>query len=1163
MIKQTIKTILALLVLLISSTGAWAGLPLKSNLGANATVTFYDYGTTEPTTSFTKPSTAITQIDNSDGNDHYVIVHIVPNDGFWTDQKLLFAMETGATLAPRHAPGLNLGQSLKFLKADEYDATGYGGMKDRYDGAGWYYYKLSKEHTTTAGYTSSTVDGYVVPQFDLSTGVLSSTEASTSATTLTVNTTDGWQAVITIDKTSYPYNGELQNSAFTHNIVVKKDGTTALEISKTRHGKHIEYSIMTEPIPVKGVIDAGDYTAQISALKHSFFKGEKGGVPFKITPKELTASVTAQSKTYDGTTDATVTGTVDTGITFYNVETLTISGLTGTFDDANAGTGKTVTIDASAVSVVAGANTKTSNYNITYPTTAKGNITQKEIVSPDDSNDPNYGAITVNVPTEGYTYDGTEKKPTVTVKDGSVVLTLDKDYTLSYTSNKDAGDNTAVVIITGKGNYTIDETRHFSIAQKAVTITAQDKAFTYTGAAQSWPYYDVDGLVGSDAISAVVTGSITYPSESPVANVVSSYTFTTGTPGNYSVTTQNGTLTMTNASAAITITAASQEWTYDGNEHTNTAVTVTSGTLFEGDNLVATATGSVKDVSDTNTGNNPIAAGYKVMHGSNDVTANYVITTVAGTLTVNQKAVTITAKVTQKTYDGKTDAEVSVTVDTHVKGESMEISGLTGMFDDANAGTDKTVTVNSSNAVVKVGENTKLDNYEVVYPAQVKGTITKAALTITADDKERKKGEENPELTVTYTGFVNDENESVLTTPPTIKTTATTESPEGTYPITASDAEAENYAITYKDGTLTVLPEDMTFDVDECGIRVILNDTKEEIQNTVTLTYMNDKTSLRIDALRTITPPDATPENPVYMTLIIPATLMDKNMKPLPVYGVNSDIFTNGNIVVTDVWLPETTEMIKVADHAFRQAAHEDVRVRVHTPLALLDDYALTPGLKDEYEAGNVMAAVEPVTNLWTLSSSVDILVPEGLTALICEAVSDTEVAATAITSTKVTIDEKERTIVKANNGVMMSGTPGNYNLIAWPSADRPSGSELSTEDAQSYPGNQLVPSIVATHFPANDYYILYNNTFHELKSDDTTSVPACKAVLRKTSALMAPSLSISIDGNTTSLSEELRVKSEEFAPATGWYTVNGVKLDNKPTAKGMYIHNGRKVVVK
>ena len=61
-------------------------------------------------------------------------------------------------------------------------------------------------------------------------------------------------------------------------------------------------------------------------------------------------------------------------------------------------------------------------------------------------------------------------------------------------------------------------------------------------------------------------------------------------------------------------------------------------------------------------------------------------------------------------------------------------------------------------------------------------------------------------------------------------------------------------------------------------------------------------------------------------------------------------------------------------------------------------------------------------------------------------------------------------------------------------------------------------------------------------------------------------------EGETTSLSEELRVKSEEcnatlrslVEELTGsWYSLDGRKLEGKPTAKGMYIHNGRKEVVK
>ena len=43
------------------------------------------------------------------------------------------------------------------------------------------------------------------------------------------------------------------------------------------------------------------------------------------------------------------------------------------------------------------------------------------------------------------------------------------------------------------------------------------------------------------------------------------------------------------------------------------------------------------------------------------------------------------------------------------------------------------------------------------------------------------------------------------------------------------------------------------------------------------------------------------------------------------------------------------------------------------------------------------------------------------------------------------------------------------------------------------------------------------------------------------------------------SLSKEPRSQGE----ADAWYTVNGVKLDGRPTAKGMYIRNGKKVVIK
>ena len=52
-------------------------------------------------------------------------------------------------------------------------------------------------------------------------------------------------------------------------------------------------------------------------------------------------------------------------------------------------------------------------------------------------------------------------------------------------------------------------------------------------------------------------------------------------------------------------------------------------------------------------------------------------------------------------------------------------------------------------------------------------------------------------------------------------------------------------------------------------------------------------------------------------------------------------------------------------------------------------------------------------------------------------------------------------------------------------------------------------------------------------------------------------------DGDATSLSEELRVKNEEFATAAEWYTLDGRRLQGKPTKSGMYINNGKKVAIK
>ena len=82
--------------------------------------------------------------------------------------------------------------------------------------------------------------------------------------------------------------------------------------------------------------------------------------------------------------------------------------------------------------------------------------------------------------------------------------------------------------------------------------------------------------------------------------------------------------------------------------------------------------------------------------------------------------------------------------------------------------------------------------------------VLPALLTVTANDAERPAYQHNPEFTVSYEGWRNDEDESVLDELPIVTTTATWQSPAGEYPLTVSGGAAHNYEMEYIPGTLTI-----------------------------------------------------------------------------------------------------------------------------------------------------------------------------------------------------------------------------------------------------------------------------------------------------------------------------------------------------------------------
>ncbi len=108
----------------------------------------------------------------------------------------------------------------------------------------------------------------------------------------------------------------------------------------------------------------------------------------------------------------------------------------------------------------------------------------------------------------------------------------------------------------------------------------------------------------------------------------------------------------------------------------------------------------------------------------------------------------------EKDYDGSTDIALEATVEIGTPGKSYTISGLKGRFEDANAGTGKTVTIDSSKAVIEADGSTgtvNLQNYRVVYPAQAIGIIRPIQGSVSIDPQawtgEKTYGDDSFPLT--------------------------------------------------------------------------------------------------------------------------------------------------------------------------------------------------------------------------------------------------------------------------------------------------------------------------------------------------------------------------------------------------------------------------------
>ena len=262
-------------------------------------------------------------------------------------------------------------------------------------------------------------------------------KAATATGSFTIAPKTVTDAAVTLSQTSYAYTGR----AFQPSVTVK-DGTTVIPAS--------EYTVV-----YTDNINVGTATVTVSDRAGGNYV-VSGTATFTITKAALSGvSVSLIGWTYGDTAKTpTVSGNLGNANVTYQYKAADAADETYTnVVPTNAGT---YTVKATvAESANYAAATATRNFTIVPKAISKATVE--------------------NIGEQEFT--GRTITPTVTVKDGTVVLT-DADYSVAYANNIDAG--TANVTITGKGNYTGSTSVKFTIAQAAAPVVVDDSGATVT-----------------------------------------------------------------------------------------------------------------------------------------------------------------------------------------------------------------------------------------------------------------------------------------------------------------------------------------------------------------------------------------------------------------------------------------------------------------------------------------------------------------------------------------------------------------------------------------------------------------------------------------------------------------------------------------------------------
>ena len=558
-------------------------------------------------------------------------------------------------------------------------------------------------------------------------------------------------------------------------IAAGKTAGESVTDTKTADGTQLEDTVSA----------LGSYT-----VKAKDKSGNETTVAFSITRRNASITGNTDSITYEAgkTYDLSQLFTVENGVT---VDTYEIVANADTNAATGAGTitGSTLTVTKAGLitirATVAEGQTSAATPEYINKTTAEGTLT----VSRADGT----ASITINDVVYGNQF-------TVLLSSTNVGVTSETKYTMtadaagneipaaSRTESTEkpvnAGTYKAVVSYPATGLYNaVSAETTFQITPATLTVTAEAKEKTYGGEDPELTY-TVSGLKYEDTKETVLTGALTRAAGEDVGT----YAIGQGTlaaNGNYTISYTGANLTI--GKKTLTVTAEAKSKTYGAEDP---ALTYSVSGLENGDTKETVLTGALTRAAGEDVGT------YAIGQGTLTANGNYTVNYIGADLTIGKKTLTVTAEAKSKTYGGA-DPTLTYTVSGLENGDTKE-TVLTGALTRA-AGEDV-----GTYAIVQ-GTLAANGNYTINYNG-ADLTIGKKTLTVTAEAKSKKYGEDDPALTYTATGFESgDTKDTVLTGALTRKSGEAV----GTYAIQQGTLAAnDNYTISYTGADLTIIKTD-------------------------------------------------------------------------------------------------------------------------------------------------------------------------------------------------------------------------------------------------------------------------------------------------------------------------------------------------------------------